>query len=477
MSYSSAGDAESAPVQSTKPRATTWTRFEGEQKQTAMPTPAEANISPSTTKKMSPDDLRRLFRQYDVDGSGEISEEELEKVLVTLMGRLPSHEAVTEILKDIDIDGSGSIDEDEFIEFFGRLETLVQMQAKLRMMGEKSGFFRKVAIFYAFLNFVAFCAFCLLDLSAEPGSDTATLGRIGFMISSVSLGFIVVGGLIAPIVQYKCGGSLDLVVQQASQLPVRGILDRRKAVLLSAGKDTPGAEMTKEQIEEFGQLTKEQKLERQADAAFENVPRPPRVDHAYVNSPLPPGYAPPTHQSYRPSIRKDVYSPDSSFMSGGFSDWPAQPSTPANVQETVGRPRVHGNANFTGYDVSNYQSARHIMASTGSKSFTPVACKSTAQRIPWLSAELCEQIQEAQPDLWVEGAWSSPATSAFGSALPSPTSRDLPPLPPHEPPKLMDMHLQAHALNLREFLPANKSTKMVKLQKSDKLQFRASPTS
>jgi len=69
-------------------------------------------------KKLGPEDLRRIFRQYDEDGSGEISSEELVFVLTKLIGKLPSDDAVQAILEDIDADGSGSIDEDEFLEFF-----------------------------------------------------------------------------------------------------------------------------------------------------------------------------------------------------------------------------------------------------------------------------------------------------------------------------------------------------------------------
>lgn len=385
-------------------------------------------------KKIGPEDLRRVFRQYDVDGSGELSADELITVLVSIIGKLPSDEAVRTILQDIDVDGSGSIDEDEFLEFFAKVDNLNQLQEQLEMMGKRSGFTRKIATCYFSVNFVAFCGFCLVDISAKPGSLEGRLGRIGLMASGFGLAFTILIGILAPIVRYKCGSQIDKFYQQAKEtIQPRGIFDRRRAVLLQIAD---------------GKLTKEQQLARQADGAHENLPRPSKDSHP-VTPDLGPSRVPESWQSYRRSVRN------------GVPDWPAQPLTPAPYdREKVGTPSVVkvGNnttsSHFTGYHLDNYQRSREIMARTSNKSFTPTAM-SKAERVPWFSAEASEQIQEAQPDLWNSSpATRSPATTTLPSPSPlSPSIRNVPHMP--------DLHLQTHALALRDVLPPKKATKLV----------------
>ena len=84
-------------------------------------------------KTINPDDLRRTFKRYDVDGSGTISADEMVELINDMRenqkkgdGRdlgpafqqKVSKKAVLNIMSMIDKDGNMEIDENEFIEFF-----------------------------------------------------------------------------------------------------------------------------------------------------------------------------------------------------------------------------------------------------------------------------------------------------------------------------------------------------------------------
>ncbi|XP_074852138.1 calcium-binding protein 4 [Carettochelys insculpta] len=60
-------------------------------------------------------ELKIAFREFDVNGDGEISGTELKDAIVGLLGeQLPSQE-VEEILRDVDLNGDGRVDFDEFV--------------------------------------------------------------------------------------------------------------------------------------------------------------------------------------------------------------------------------------------------------------------------------------------------------------------------------------------------------------------------
>lgn len=329
-------------------------------------------------KKLGPEDLRRIFRQYDEDGSGEISSEELVFVLTKLIGKLPSDDAVQAILEDIDADGSGSIDEDEFLEFFARMENLNQLQAELKKKGKQSGFGKKFKVVYSGMIFFAFCFFCLMDIGANPGTQKASLARYGLIASGSALGFLIFMFMVRPIFMYKCGSKMKDVWEKRQE--TRDIKARRRAVIL--------------EIKSEKELTMEEQLAMQADDAWENLPRPPNMPRApppIDEGPKTASSYPSSCESWRISKRTNALSP---MSRSGFSDWPTQPST-----TPPGTPTVAQNSNFTGYSTKNYSRAREVMASTGNQSFTPTATFK-ALRNPWLSAEAHEQVFECQPDLW-----------------------------------------------------------------------------
>ena len=64
-------------------------------------------------------ELKQAFALFDMDGSGEVSTDELGTVLATL-GQKVSDEELVEIIAEVDQDGGGSVDFDEFVAWFNR---------------------------------------------------------------------------------------------------------------------------------------------------------------------------------------------------------------------------------------------------------------------------------------------------------------------------------------------------------------------
>lgn len=71
----------------------------------------------SIHKALSEEELKEfkeIFDLVDGDGSGEISKEELGKLMETL-GLKPTEQQLDEMMKEVDADGSGDIDFNEFV--------------------------------------------------------------------------------------------------------------------------------------------------------------------------------------------------------------------------------------------------------------------------------------------------------------------------------------------------------------------------
>jgi calmodulin len=71
----------------------------------------------SIYKTLSEEELKEfkeIFDLVDKDGSGEISKEELGKLMKTL-GLRPTEEQINEMMQEVDTDGSGDIDFNEFV--------------------------------------------------------------------------------------------------------------------------------------------------------------------------------------------------------------------------------------------------------------------------------------------------------------------------------------------------------------------------
>ncbi|XP_062372508.1 calcium-binding protein 1-like isoform X1 [Sardina pilchardus] len=60
-------------------------------------------------------ELRSSFQQFDTDGDGKISQEEMKEAVKTLLGEKLKKGELEEILKEIDLNGDGTVDFDEFV--------------------------------------------------------------------------------------------------------------------------------------------------------------------------------------------------------------------------------------------------------------------------------------------------------------------------------------------------------------------------
>merc|ERR1719281_495614 len=82
----------------------------------------------------SREELRPLFEEYDRDQSGELSMQEVSRILVdlNLQPKSAAEQAeISRMMDDVDADGSGLIDFDEFLWFVQRLhERLHAMKRK-----------------------------------------------------------------------------------------------------------------------------------------------------------------------------------------------------------------------------------------------------------------------------------------------------------------------------------------------------------
>uniref|UniRef100_A0A7M4F0V5 Calcium binding protein 4 n=1 Tax=Crocodylus porosus TaxID=8502 RepID=A0A7M4F0V5_CROPO len=60
-------------------------------------------------------ELKIAFREFDMDGDGEISSTELKDTISALLGEQLKIQEVEEILQDVDLNGDGHVDFDEFV--------------------------------------------------------------------------------------------------------------------------------------------------------------------------------------------------------------------------------------------------------------------------------------------------------------------------------------------------------------------------
>ena len=59
--------------------------------------------------------LAEAFKVFDKDGDGQISREELQQVLMALLGEAVNDEELDEMIKEGDNDGDGMINYEEFV--------------------------------------------------------------------------------------------------------------------------------------------------------------------------------------------------------------------------------------------------------------------------------------------------------------------------------------------------------------------------
>ncbi|XP_030635314.1 calcium-binding protein 2 [Chanos chanos] len=60
-------------------------------------------------------ELKSSFKQFDTDGDGKISQDELKEAVKTLLGEKLKKGELEEIQKEIDLNGDGTVDFDEFV--------------------------------------------------------------------------------------------------------------------------------------------------------------------------------------------------------------------------------------------------------------------------------------------------------------------------------------------------------------------------
>uniref|UniRef100_A0A663LX20 Calcium binding protein 4 n=1 Tax=Athene cunicularia TaxID=194338 RepID=A0A663LX20_ATHCN len=60
-------------------------------------------------------ELKIAFREFDMNGDGEISSAEMREAIAALLGEQLKAQEVNEILQDLDLNGDGHLDFDEFV--------------------------------------------------------------------------------------------------------------------------------------------------------------------------------------------------------------------------------------------------------------------------------------------------------------------------------------------------------------------------
>eukprot|EP00933_Yihiella_yeosuensis_P050998 TRINITY_DN48822_c0_g1_i1.p1 TRINITY_DN48822_c0_g1~~TRINITY_DN48822_c0_g1_i1.p1 ORF type:complete len:576 (+),score=93.95 TRINITY_DN48822_c0_g1_i1:84-1811(+) len=108
---SPSGTGQAAPSASATPR-----RRNSRVSDADIPTVKETNVEPP----LADEELLKVFKKIDLDGSGSLELDELEKATREL-GVKCSSNCVKKVFRQIDIDKSGSIDFEEFRVFFGKV--------------------------------------------------------------------------------------------------------------------------------------------------------------------------------------------------------------------------------------------------------------------------------------------------------------------------------------------------------------------
>jgi hypothetical protein len=81
--------------------------------------------------------MRKLFAAVDMDGSGEIDQDELEKLMTEVIGSVPNPESVARMMAVMDKDGDRSIQEKEFLD---RMEEMLDEFEKTSGKRSRSDF-------------------------------------------------------------------------------------------------------------------------------------------------------------------------------------------------------------------------------------------------------------------------------------------------------------------------------------------------
>uniref|UniRef100_A0A3B3UDY0 Calcium binding protein 5b n=2 Tax=Poecilia TaxID=8080 RepID=A0A3B3UDY0_9TELE len=65
-------------------------------------------------------ELRDAFREFDIDGDGSITSEELKFAMIKLLGEQTSEKEIGEVVKEVDDNGDGKVDFEEFVKMMSK---------------------------------------------------------------------------------------------------------------------------------------------------------------------------------------------------------------------------------------------------------------------------------------------------------------------------------------------------------------------
>jgi hypothetical protein len=77
---------------------------------------------------------KALFAEMDIDGSGEISREELREAVTLLVGEDATLETIASLVDAIDIDHNGSVNEHEFVAWLEHNTTRLKVSSLVRRL-------------------------------------------------------------------------------------------------------------------------------------------------------------------------------------------------------------------------------------------------------------------------------------------------------------------------------------------------------
>lgn len=143
--------------------------------------------------------LQDIFKEFDVDDSGEMDMHEFLLALRTCGFRVSSAAALS-IMKEVDVDESGSIDMDEFIEFFKKMDDLEAFRYKVEKVQYASGMRKQVISGYILVLLAACFALLVMDIRSG-GKDTTV--RLVFIVFVVLFFISISSVLLLPLFAMK----------------------------------------------------------------------------------------------------------------------------------------------------------------------------------------------------------------------------------------------------------------------------------
>lgn len=143
--------------------------------------------------------LQDIFREFDVDNSGQMDMKEFFLTLRTCGFRV-SRAAAMSIMKEVDVDENGTVDIEEFVEFFKKMDDLEAFRYKVQKAQYSSGARKQVVSVYIFVLLAG--SFGLLVLDIRNNGRDATV-RLIFIVLVVILIASVSAVLLLPIVALK----------------------------------------------------------------------------------------------------------------------------------------------------------------------------------------------------------------------------------------------------------------------------------